>query len=141
MSATIYHNPKCGTSRNVLSILHACGAEPEVIEYLKTGWTTKQLKAFFLAAGISPRDALRISNIPDEEPELLEPSVSDEAIIAAMVKHPILVNRPIVQTRKGTALCRPLERVFTLLDVEPGTQFTKENGDCVSAPLWRQELT
>jgi arsenate reductase (glutaredoxin) len=134
MSVTIFHNPKCGTSRNVLAILRSCGAEPEVIEYLKTGWTTEQLHTLFSAAGISPRDALRTGNLPEEELALLEPSVSDVTIIAAMVKHPILVNRPIVQTQKGTALCRPLERVFTLLDVEPGTQFTKENGDCVSAP-------
>ncbi len=134
MSVIIYHNPKCGTSRNVLSILRACGAEPKVVEYLKTGWTTEQLQALFLSAGISPRDALRIGNLPDEESELLNLSVTDEAIIDAMVKHPILVNRPIVQTHKGTALCRPLERVFTLVDVEPGTKFTKENGDSVIAP-------
>jgi arsenate reductase (glutaredoxin) len=134
MSCIIYHNPACGTSRNVLAILRASGEDPEVIEYLKTGWTIEQLRNLFAAASISPHDALRKGNLPDELSGLSELSVTDEVIIAAMVAHPVLVNRPIVQTPKGTALCRPLERVFALVDVETGTRFTKENGDIISAP-------
>jgi arsenate reductase (glutaredoxin) len=134
MSVTIYHNPACGTSRNVLAILQASGANPNVVEYLKTGWNAEQLRAFFAAAETSPRDALRTSKSPAEELGLLAPSTTDEALIAAMVAHPVLVNRPIVCTPKGTALCRPSEKVFALLDIAPGTRFDKEVGDEIIAP-------
>lgn len=110
---TIYHNPKCGTSRNVLEIIEAAGHEPEVIEYLKVGWTKKQLKELFAAAGLTPREAMR-SNAPEAE-TLLDQKVSDAKILDAMVEHPILVNRPIVVTPKGTRLARTKERVEEIL--------------------------
>ena len=110
---TIYHNPKCGTSRNVLAMIEAAGHKPEVIEYLKIGWTKKQLKELFAAAGLTPREAMR-SNAPEAEP-LLDEKVSDAKILDAMVEHPILVNRPIVVTPKGTRLARPKERVEEIL--------------------------
>ncbi len=134
MTITIYHNPACGTSRNVLAILEASGAKPVVVEYLSAGWTEDQLHTLFSAAGILPRDALRTSKSPAEELGLLDPSVTDDALIAEMVAHPVLVNRPIVCTPKGTALCRPSERVFALLDIAPGTRFTKEDGEEIIAP-------
>jgi arsenate reductase (glutaredoxin) len=111
--ATIYHNPKCGTSRNVLEMLEAAGYKPEVIEYLKTGWTKPQLKKLFADAGLTPRQAMR-SNAPEAEP-LLDPKVSDAKILDVMVEHPILVNRPIVVTAKGTRLARPKETVNEIL--------------------------
>jgi len=110
---TIYHNPKCGTSRNVLEMIEAAGHKPEVIEYLKIGWTKKQLKELFAAAGLTPREAMR-SNAPEAE-SLLDEKVSDAKILDAMVDHPILVNRPIVVTPKGARLARPKERVEEIL--------------------------
>jgi len=110
---TVYHNPKCGTSRGVLEILEAAGHEPEVIEYLKAGWTKKQLKELFAAAGITARQAMR-TNVPEAEP-LLDEKVTDAKIIDAMVEHPILVNRPIVVTPKGVRLARPKETVNEIL--------------------------
>ena len=110
---TIYHNPKCGTSRNVLEMIEAAGHQPEVIEYLKAGWTKPQLKQLFADAGLTPRQAMR-TNAPEAEP-LLDPKVSDAKIIDAMVAHPILVNRPIVVTPKGARLARPKEVVREIL--------------------------
>tara|TARA_R110000787_G_scaffold71432_4_gene158990 strand:- start:461 stop:883 length:423 start_codon:yes stop_codon:yes gene_type:complete len=134
MSIVIYHNPGCGTSRNVLEIIRAFAGEPVVIEYLKTGWTRGQLQALFAAAGLTPREALRVSKSPAEELGLTDPTVSDEVILDAMLEHPVLVNRPIVCTRKGVALCRPSEAVFALLDVAPGATYTKEDGEVITAP-------
>lgn len=111
--ATIYHNPKCGTSRNVLEMLEAAGYKPEVVEYLKVGWTKPQLKKLFADAGLTPRQAMR-TNVPEAEP-LLDEKVSDAKILDAMVAHPILVNRPIVVTPKGTLFARPKERVSEVL--------------------------
>ncbi len=112
---TIFHNPNCGTSRNVLAALIEAGAEPAVVEYLKKGWTTDQLKSLFATMKASPRDILRIRGTPAEELGLTSATVADEAILAAMVAHPILVERPIVVTPKGAALCRPADRVRALL--------------------------
>lgn len=134
MTIAIHHNPDCGTSRNVLAIVRAVAGEPVVIEYLKTGWTRPQLQGLFAAAGLTPRTALRVSKSPAGELGLTDPSVSDETILDAMLEHPVLVNRPIVCTEKGVALCRPSEAVFALLDVPPGTTFTKEDGETVTAP-------
>jgi arsenate reductase len=111
----IYHNPACGTSRNVLSLIEAAGCTPTVIEYLTTGWTRPQLLGLFAAAGLAPRAALRTTNSPAESLGLLDPAVGDEAILAAMVEQPVLVNRPIVCTPKGVRLCRPSETVLELL--------------------------
>ena len=127
----IHHNPDCGTSRNVLAILKAAGAAPVVIEYLEEGWTRPQLLGLFAAAGLTPREALRVSKSPAEELGLTDPSVSDDALLEAMVAHPVLVNRPIVCAPKGVRLCRPAEAVLDLLDRLPPGPFSKEDGTLV----------
>lgn len=134
MSIVIHHNPECGTSRNVLEIIRAFAGEPTIVEYLKTGWTRPQLQALFAAAGLTPRTALRVSKSPAEALGLTDPSVSDEAILDAMLEHPVLVNRPIVSTSKGVALCRPSEAVLALLDAPSGATYTKEDGEVVAVP-------
>ncbi|WP_116134630.1 arsenate reductase (glutaredoxin) [Tropicimonas sp. IMCC34043] len=128
MTVVIHHNPACGTSRNVLAIIEASGETPVVIEYLKTGWTRPQLLALFAAAGLTPRTALRTTKSPAEELGLLDPSVSDAALLDAMVAHPVLVNRPIVCSPKGVRLCRPSETVLDLLDRLPPGPMAKEDG-------------
>ena len=97
----IHHNPDCGTSRNVLEIIRASGAEPIMIDHLTEGWARSQLLALFAAADLTPRQALRVSKSPAAELGLLDKSASDEAILNAMLKHPVLVNRPIVASPKG----------------------------------------
>jgi arsenate reductase len=131
VNVVIHHNPECGTSRNVLSIIESAGFEPTIIEYLKTGWTKPQLLGLFAAAGLTPRSALRIKKSPAEQLGLLEATVADEAIITAMLEHPILVNRPIVCTNKGVRLCRPSETVLDLLDRIPPGPLYKENGELI----------
>lgn len=132
----IHHNPACGTSRNVLRIIEAAGYEPIVIDYLAEGWTKSQLLALFAAAELTPRQALRETKSPAAALGLLEPDVSDETLLAAMVEHPILVNRPIVCTRKGIRLCRPSEQVLELLETWPPATFVKEDGE----PLFKGEV-
>lgn len=127
----IHHNPDCGTSRNVVEIVQAAGYAPEIIAYLETGWTRGQLLALFAAAGLTPREALRETKSPAEALGLLAPGVSDEALLAAMLAHPVLVNRPIVATPKGVKLCRPSERVLDLLDRMPPGPLAKEDGSLV----------
>jgi len=127
---TVFHNPACGTSRNVLAMVEAAGYRPEVVEYLQAGWTPDQLGALFAEAGITPREALREKEAVAAERGLLDPAASDAAILAAMVEHPVLVNRPIVRTPKGAAMCRPSERVFDLLERTPDS-FVKEDGEVV----------
>ncbi len=134
MSIVIHHNPACGTSRNVLEIILNFVGEPTIVEYLETGWTKPQLQALFAAADLTPRTALRISKSPAQELGLTDPSVDDDTILAAMLEHPVLVNRPIVCTSKGVRLCRPSEVVFELLDVAAGASYTKEDGEVVTAP-------
>ena len=107
MNVAIHHNPDCGTSRNVVALVEACGYTPTIIEYLKTGWTRPQLLALFAAANLTPRSALRETKSPAKELGLLDPAVSDETLLAHMLEHPVLVNRPIVCTAKGVKLCRP----------------------------------
>jgi arsenate reductase len=116
---TIFHNPACGTSRNVVAMAKAAGYEPQVVEYLKAGWTKDQLKQLATAAGVPLREFLRDRGTPAAELGLLEPTATDDAILEAMVAHPILVNRPIMVTPKGTALCRPSERALDLLENRP----------------------
>jgi arsenate reductase (glutaredoxin) len=128
MKVVIHHNPDCGTSRNVVALVEACGHTPTIIEYLKTGWTKPQLIALFAAAGLSPREALRETKSPAQELGLLAPDVSDDEILAQMLVHPVLVNRPIVCTSKGVKLCRPSETVLHLLDQLPREPFLKEDG-------------
>ncbi len=127
-AVVIHHNPACGTSRNVLALITAAGYTPTVIDYLQTGWTRPQLLGLFAAAGLTPRGALRESKSPAAELGLLEPGVGDDAILDAMIEHPILVNRPIVCTAKGVRLCRPSEVVLDLLDRLPPGPFCKEDG-------------
>jgi arsenate reductase len=124
----IHHNPDCGTSRNVLAIIEAAGCTPEVILYLETGWTRPQLLALFAAANLTPRAALRETKSPAKELGLLELGVSDDAILAAMLEHPVLVNRPIVATPRGVRLCRPSEIVLDLLERWPPGPLAKEDG-------------
>jgi arsenate reductase len=126
---TIFHNPDCGTSRNALAMIEAAGYVPIVIEYRTMGWARPQLEALFAAMDVAPRDVMREKGTPAAELGLLN-GASGEAIIGAMVEHPILVNRPIVVTPKGTKLCRPSEVVLELLERQPDT-FTKEDGEIV----------
>ena len=128
---TIFHNPNCGTSRNVVAAVREAGYEPTVVEYLKAGWTRELLLDLSARSGSSLRDLMREKGSPAEELGLLEPDATEDAILAAMLEHPILVNRPIVVTPKGVALCRPSEKVFALLDKTPES-FTKEDGEVVS---------
>jgi len=128
MTITIYHNPECGTSRNVLAVIEAAGYTPIVVEYLKTGWTRDQLLKLFADAGLTAREALRETKSPAKELGLLEPGVSDETILAAMLEEPVLVNRPFVVTPKGAKLCRPSELVLDVLETWPKGPFLKEDG-------------
>lgn len=113
--ATIYHNPKCSTSKQVLETIREAGYAPEVVEYLKTGWTKKQLKDLFAAAKLTPRQALRTKAAEAEELGLLNPKLADAKILDAMIEHPVLVERPFVVTSKGTRLARPKESVREIL--------------------------
>lgn len=128
MTVAIHHNPDCGTSRNVLAILRATGEEPVVIEYLKQGWTRPQLLGLFAAAGLTPRTALRETKSPAAALGLLGPGVGDEALLAAMLEHPVLVNRPIVCSPLGVRLCRPSELVLDLLERLPSGPLYREDG-------------
>ncbi|QNA85246.1 arsenate reductase (glutaredoxin) [Sphingomonas sp. So64.6b] len=133
---TIYHNPDCGTSRNVLAMIEAAGYAPTVIDYRQTGWTREQLERLFAAIGLPARAMLRDKGTPAAELRLGDPALSDAALIDAMVAHPILVNRPIVATPRGTKLCRPSETVLPLLDRQPDRpdrpdRFVKEDGEIV----------
>ena len=127
---TVFHNPACGTSRNVLAMVEAAGYRPEVVEYLQAGWSAVQLRDLFAEAGLTPREAMRAKGTPAAELGLLDPAVPDPVILAAMVEHPVLVNRPIVRTPRGAAMCRPSERVFDLLERTPD-RFVKEDGEVV----------
>lgn len=127
---TLFHNPACGTSRNVLGMIRSVGHEPKVIEYAAAGWTEDQLRTLLAEAGLTPREVLREKEAAKAAPELLEPDAADDAILAAMIRHPLLVERPLVRTPKGAALCRPSERVFDLLDHRP-EEFVKEDGEVV----------
>lgn len=127
---TIFHNPACGTSRNVVAMVRAAGYEPNVVEYLQVGWTQAQLEKLLGDMNARPRDIMREKGTPAADLGLLDPSASDQAIVDAMTEHPVLVNRPIVVTPKGTRLCRPSELVFELLERAPAS-FTKEDGEVV----------
>ncbi|MBE0532232.1 MAG: arsenate reductase (glutaredoxin) [Rhodospirillales bacterium] len=131
MNIVVHHNPDCGTSRNVLAIIEAAGYQPTIIEYLKTGWTRPQLLGLFAAAGLTPRQALRETKSPAKELGLLDPNVDDDALLDAMLEHPVLVNRPIVCTHKGVRLCRPSETVLDLLERLPAGPLYKEDGELV----------
>jgi arsenate reductase len=138
MHATIYHNPQCGTSRNTLAILRHAGIEPTVIEYLKTPPDRATLLRLLVDAGVTPRQALREKGTPFEELDLGDPSVSDEAIIEAMLRYPILIQRPFVVTERGTRLCRPSSEVVLQIIPPLATPFTKEDGEIVGAGMPKQ---
>jgi arsenate reductase (glutaredoxin) len=127
---TVFHNPNCGTSRNVVAMIRAAGYEPTIIEYLKVGWTRPQLETLLAQMGAKPRDILRGKEAKAAALGLLATDVSDTALLDAMVQHPVLVNRPIVVTPKATRLARPSEVVLDLLEREP-VSFTKEDGEVV----------
>jgi len=128
VNIVIYHNPDCGTSRNVVAIVRAAGIEPTLIHYLESGWTRPQLLGLFAAANLTPRAALRVTKSPAEALGLLNPDISDEVVISAMLEHPVLVNRPLVCSPKGVRLCRPSESVLDLLDRLPPGPLAKEDG-------------
>lgn len=136
MQATIYHNPACGTSRNTLAILRHAGIEPTVIEYLKTPPDRVTLLRLLVDAGLSPREAARQKGTPFDELGLGDPATSDEAILDAMLAHPILINRPFVVTELGTRLCRPSEVVLEIIP-PLATPFTKEDGEVIGAGTQR----
>jgi arsenate reductase len=133
VSVTIYHNPACGTSRNTLAIIRQSGEQPEIIEYLKNPPTRARLLELIQAMGISVRGLLRENGTPYAELGLADPKWSDDQLLDFMLANPILINRPIVVTPKGTRLCRPSEAVLELLE-HPATSFVKEDGEKVTAP-------
>ncbi|WP_279480332.1 arsenate reductase (glutaredoxin) [Aureimonas sp. SK2] len=132
MTVTIYHNPACGTSRNTLEMIRQSGEDPQVIEYLKDPPSRERLVELIDAMGVRPRDLLREKGTPYAELGLGDVSLSDDALLNAMMTHPILINRPIVVTDRGAALCRPSEKVLPLL-ANPVVTFTKEDGEVVGA--------
>jgi arsenate reductase len=131
MTITIYHNPGCGTSRNVLALIRNSGEEPEIVEYLKTPPSRERLVALIAAIGISVRDLLRRKGTPYDELGLGDPKFSDDELIDLMLAHPILINRPIVETSLGTRLCRPSEAVLEILPSPQQGAFRKEDGELV----------
>lgn len=130
MDVIIYHNPDCGTSRNTLAMIRNAGIEPHVVEYLKTPLSRTALKQLIARAGLSVRDVLREKGTPYAELGLGDPALSDDALLDAMMAHPILINRPIVVSPLGVRLCRPSELVLDLLPQQQGA-FTKEDGERV----------
>jgi arsenate reductase len=128
---TIYHNPKCGTSRNTLAMIRNAGVEPRIIEYLDSPPDREQLKELIFKAGLTIRSALREKGTPYHELGLDNKELSDDALLDAMLAHPILINRPFVQTAKGVRLCRPSELVLEILPLPQKGPFTKEDGEVV----------
>jgi arsenate reductase (glutaredoxin) len=131
MTVTIYHNPDCGTSRNTLAMIRQSGEKPEVIEYLKTPPSREKLVELIAAMGITPRELLREKGTPYAELVLSDPKWTDAQLIDFMLKHPILINRPIVVTPLGVVLARPSEAVLDILPNPDIGPFTKEDGEVV----------
>jgi arsenate reductase len=131
VSITIYHNPDCGTSRNVLAIIRNSGEELRIVEYLKTPPSRDELVSLIGRMGISPRDLLRQKGTPFVELKLDHPALTDDQLIDAMMAHPILINRPIVVTPLGVKLCRPSEAVLDILPSPQRGAFAKEHGEAV----------
>ena len=131
MTVTIYHNPQCGTSRNVLAMIRQSGEEPEVIEYLKNPPSRERLAELIAAMGMNPRELLRRKGTPYDELGLDDPKWSDGELLDFMVAHPILIERPFVVTDKGVRLCRPSEVVLEILPNPEIGPFTKEDGEVV----------
>ena len=133
MTTTIFHNPRCSTSRNALALIKASGETPEVVEYLKTPPSREYLVELLNKMQMSPRELMRSKEAVFTELGLDNPEVSDDKLIDVMIDNPILINRPIVVTEKGAVLCRPLERIFEVL-ANPVAEFTKENGEVIVNP-------
>lgn len=131
MSVTIYHNPACGTSRNTLAMIRNAGIEPTVIEYLVTPPSRDELISLIQRAGLTARGALREKGTPYAELGLGNPELTDDALLDAMMAHPILINRPFVVTPLGVRLCRPSEVVLDILPQPQQRAFTKEDGEVV----------
>lgn len=128
---TIFHNPRCGTSRNVLALIRHAGLEPRVVEYLQTPPSRDEIRALAAATGRPLRALLREKEAAFTELGLSDPALGDDALLDAIEQHPVLLNRPLVVTPLGTALCRPSEAVLALLPVGPLAPFTKEDGEVV----------
>jgi len=131
MTVTIYHNPDCGTSRNTLAMIRQSGIEPTVVEYLKTPPSRQRITELVSAAGLSLRDAMRKKDTPFEELGLADTELSNDALLDAIEAHPILLNRPFVETPMGTRLCRPSEVVLDILENPDIGPFTKEDGEVI----------
>ncbi|KKB10078.1 arsenate reductase (glutaredoxin) [Devosia chinhatensis] len=131
MTVTIYHNPECGTSRNTLAMIRQSGVEPIVVEYLKTPPSRARIRDLVSAAGLSLRDALRQKDTPFEALGLADPAKTDEELLDAIEAHPVLLNRPLVETPIGTRLCRPSELVLDILENPDIGPFTKEDGEVI----------
>ncbi len=131
MDVTIYHNPRCGTSRNTLALIRNAGVEPTVIDYLARPPSHTLLKAMIGAAGLSVRDAMRSKEKEYAELGLADPALGDDALIDAMLAHPVLINRPFVVTPHGVHLCRPSELVLDILPLAQRGAFSKEDGEAV----------
>jgi arsenate reductase len=127
----IYHNPDCGTSRNVLALIRNSGVEPHVVEYIKTPPTRALLVEMIARAGMTPRDLLREKGTPYAALGLDDPALSDDALVDAMIAHPVLINRPLVVTPLGVKLCRPSEAVLDILPDPQRGAFAKEDGERV----------
>lgn len=127
----IYHNPECGTSRNTLALIRNSGVEPRVVLYLENPPSRVELSGLITRMGITVRELLRTNTEPYEHLGLDNPAISDDELLDAMLAYPILINRPIVVTPNGTALCRPSERVLDILPDAQRGEFTKEDGEKV----------
>jgi arsenate reductase (glutaredoxin) len=130
-NVTIHHNPNCATSRNTLALIRNAGIEPTVVEYLQHPPGREQLREMIRAAGLTVRGAVRVKGTPHDALGLGEPAVTDEELLDAMLKHPILINRPFVTTALGTRLCRPSELVLDILPAPQRGYFAKEDGEVV----------
>ncbi len=131
MDVTIYHNPSCGTSRNTLALIRNAGIEPQIIEYTKNPPTRAVLQDLIARAGLTVREAIREKGTPYAELGLDNPALPDEALLDAMLAHPILINRPFVLTPDGARLCRPSELVLDILSLPQAGPFAKEDGELV----------
>jgi arsenate reductase len=134
MKVTIYHNPDCGTSRNVLGLIRNTGEEPVIIEYLKTPPTRGELKELIARMHMPVRNVLRQKGTPYDALGLSDPKLSNDQLLDAMMAHPILINRPIVVTLRGVKLCRPSEAVLDILEAPQRGGFTKKDGEKVLGP-------
>lgn len=131
MQPTIFHNPKCGTSRNTLAMLEQAGTQPQVVEYLKTPPSRETIAKLVNDAGLTLRGALRKKGTPYEELQLDDPKWTDDQLLDFIEQHPILLNRPFVVTQNGTRLCRPSDVLLEILDADQIGAFTKEDGNVV----------